>query len=478
MPDQKSFSERLAALDLKAEEIERVRDLESAAARLHSRARRRTFESKTPLIMQGFERTSEGWETAPTSSEFVALALSLPARQVAWDLEDASYRLEIELERPGVITARTPEARAVFTNRRVVGVGVLDLSQGRIILQASEPIIRLNLVRFSDRALGELIIGPIEGLSGFVTAEVTGHGDFTCELAYDYAVPGSLVVGTTGVVELAPPTTKKEALFGAGVPYSVARLVTDTDEPRWADQIILGKTYGESESVVFAMSPTPNSPLASEKADYWGGLHAWRPFLPPESPQHATRPGVWTHLWGRVEEDPNGVVLRAYALDTGQEVSPGDTRANGRWLLYREDDVWSDETHLTRSATARAVRDDTLVMSGVWCATGEPYRYEDDELVLPGEPVLSVRAGRVIMPTNNAVACPYEERPTALLIRIRGRGLARAVTLTAETRADNPGADPVTTTHREQLSHYLRPDDQSGSERSVSGPALGTFRPV
>jgi hypothetical protein len=380
--------------------------------------------------------------------------------------------MEIQLRGAGTVSARTPSGAILFKNRRIYGESVIDVDRGSVVLEASQPIERLQLYRYAKRAEGEIVIGPFQA-HGVVTAEAVGHGAWTCEVGYDYDVYKELSGGELHQLEGLPPyqtdqTLQTWDLYGQGegnhqgqLQYTIARRFDRSlPAPTFQSELECGKIYKESETVTYE---TPHKVSFEEPAaDYWTGMGEWTTLSETEAPDMDQDFGYWTHVWGRISADLDV----CYDLATGQRVSPQRAAEySGQYLVKSAD-------------TQTPVAD----VDGWMSAYGEPMRVFDDPVLLAHNqsPRLYRHQGGVIVPPGEHLKMPYELRPRRFVIRAQGHGILRAIKIRVRSNYGRPDSTLTETVYREELSSYKDPDtafDRSGRQpRSGAGVELPVQR--
>lgn len=165
---------------------------------------------------------------------------------------------------------------------------------------------------------------------------------------------------------------------------------------------------------------------------YWRGIGEWTTLAGAEAPSFDRIPGDWTYVWGRAE----GPIDRAYDLQTGHRTE--DTSTEGAYLLksHAPDDVDIEGTHAAR-----------------------------------GGPIPERRA---TLPPGEYVRADRTRSPKGVLVRLDGRGLARAIELKC-TRRLGPGGREQTRTRRIDLTRYW--DPRTAASNTVQSEGPGVFLP-
>lgn len=410
---------------------------------------------RLPLESKSVLFTDEGVETPFLEAEEIDLELTLPAYKIGWDLIPASYRLEISLEGAGTLTARRPDGSLLFKNRRLERRAVLDFSDGQIRLEASSPITRIRLARFTTRAEGSILLGPFRA-SGIVRAKIVGHGDFRVELAHDEDVPYR--IERTALVS-DDRYAGTWSVYGSeqkpGLSYSIARQFDPAlPAPAFQRELACGKIYQEPEA-------TTGDYYDDVPADFWRGVGNWAAPGEIDEPSFSTERGFWAYLWGTASGDQ---LLEAFDASTGTPAQLATVASRTGFYLIK--------------AFAATEEELEVVVNGTIAAAGEPLRLSSDP-VLPAHNTntyLTRTPTGVLVPKDDLVRLPYELRPDRFLVKITGRGILRAVEFTVRHNTHRPDGVYEETIYREELSNYKDPDAswprQRRQRRSNAGLSL------
>lgn len=383
---------------------------------------------RAPIHSKGILFSEEGIETHAVAAEQLGTPFSLPASEVAFEVRPARYRLELRLAEPGAIDVLR-DGQKIVSSRRAAGTAVLDIEGGSFTVASSSLISGARLHRFEQRSEGEIILGPFRA-QGTVEATAKGHGTWTAEVASNYVRKGSLGAGG----KLPSLTLEDDVWEGAvpgqslpesrlspieqGTPWSVARrFESGLEAPRWADAVKAASTRSGHEEV----SESGVIDLDHDTYEYWRGVGEWALLAGSEAPAFDPAPGRWTYVWGTASG-----VGRAYSLQTGRRADP---TAKGIYL-------------------AKSSAPSEVEIEGAHAAYGSPVS-ADRETLAPGGAVWRAKKS---------------EHPPQVLVRLQGKGLARAIEIT-ETRKRGPKGKEFTQSRRIDLSKYWDP-----RQTNVSAP--------
>jgi hypothetical protein len=457
-----TLADRIARLNQLADAAE-AQAVSADTARRIAREAQAWPDHRRAVSTYGFHFNDEGAETAYSGVEKVTVPAELPSKEVAWELKHTQssdtadapnirYRVQIETAGPCTVSATDARGVSLMRDKTVLSSAVFDLASGSVRLRATDYVLRLRVVRYTERAEGEIILGPFDA-DGLVTARAIGHGSFTCEVASDYHTEAGVSPSTSPVWRAPAPgigDAGSEATLERGLPWSVRRLTAmGLEAPRWSESVRAGLSALESELVVY------DEPQVYDGASYWAGVGEWAVVAPDVAPEFDAVPRYYAYVWGRIELDPETPTLvEAYDLVTGR---PGSPLVEGAWLVKTTD-----------PSALRVVGHSTLY--------GEPLRAESDPLAHPLIPTRRSVGGVDYVPAGTYHRAETMESPSGVLVRVRGRGILRAIELRVEATATSPGAGSVVDVRREDLRRYWAAADDPRPVADTTG--RGTFNPA
>lgn len=374
---------------------------------------------RSPITSTGIRYTDEGIETHPTAAEEIDIPAALPAKDVAFSVRPARYRLELRLERPAAIDVFR-SGQEIVQSRRVHDTAVLDIGGGQFRIESSAVILDMRLHRFGQRAAGELVLGPFEA-EGIVEAEAKGHGNWEAQVASDRVYDATLdTAGTVpdltlhgDVWEGAPrgsklPESKTEPIDG-GWPWSVVRrFESGLEAPNWSSAVKAGAVFSGHEEV------TEDGVIELDHSNYryWRGVGEWTMLAGENAPSFDPTPGRWAYVWGAAENAD-----RAYSLKTGRQTDPT-----------------TEGVYLVKSGGSESTQ-----ISGARAAQGSP-----------------VSSGRETLAPGSRWRAEKGEHPSGILVKLEGAGLAKSVELRV-IQKKGPKGKEVQSTRRIDLSNLWDP---------------------
>lgn len=391
---------------------------------------------KTPMSVRGMEFTSEGVETPVLAGSEVGLTFSLPSDTVRWNIKPARYRVSVQTRGPAVLDVNNAETgEAIIRSRRTGGRAVLDIRAGAVEMTATSPIEDVEVLRYDNRASGEIILGPYRA-EGVIEAETVGHGSWTTEVASNPMVAGELSVeGTprfTGSGEVWRGQSLQEKQPGRPespmLYWSVANRFPGAPNAdlKFRSSVRAGRTYsGHTKTEITQPKPTPSGA-------FWKGIGQWRVMGGSDAPAFDPRPALWTYVWGQASGHE-----RAYDARTGR---PAEPTSQGVYLI-------------------RTTEPSSVEIDGTHAGYGAPFTADSKQTITPG----------------TYAQAAVTDAPKQVFVRLKGKGLAREIKL-KETRKRGPQGMSLTDTRRIDLAEYFRPGIDRTHNLTTGG--RGAFLPA
>lgn len=426
---------------------------------------------KVPIFAESVRFNTEGAETFYTGAEELDLGISLPTTEASWDLLAGKYRLYIRLAKPGTLSAYNIDGTEIFKDRRIFESAVIDLNVGKVRIRSTSAITDLSLLRYKARQEGEVIIGPFSGYDGHISAEVVGFGNFTCEVAYDSHIDGELndgvfiangsptLLSNTTTVD---PITLQANAVSDGVAWTTAqRFLDNPPYLSWTTEIPVGLIANTAETTEITFSELTAVDPTTEI--YWGGSGDWSQLSQVETPNMEFNTAWWTHVWGTASVDDTVAFVAAYDLSTGRRIDEASVRTiTGNYL------IGIDGTSLDAVKAG-------VTITGRHASFGSVMRLATSALndFRPDTPSVYKLGSNYHVPAGTYLKTPIRGFNQNFVIRIKGKGLIKAVDIRIRKTELSPIVDDDVVVIRESLADYF--DIHSDIPKEVpelSGPGL------